>query len=59
MSLIAKLKKLPFKRPFVIALSIAVPPVVGFGLDLHLPAILFASLLFACGYLLEPTQDGN
>ncbi len=38
-------------RPLAIFLSLAVLTVVGFGLGLHLPAILLSALLFSCGYL--------
>ncbi len=59
MPLITKLKILLLKRSSIIALSISVLAVVGFGLKFHLPAILLSTLLFAGGYLLESTPNGN
>ena len=53
MSRIEILKKPLMGRPLVIALSIAVIVVVGFGLNLHLLAVPLSALLFACGYLLD------
>lgn len=57
--MVEMLKSRLLKRPLVIALSIAVLAVFGFGLGLHLPAILLSALLFAAGYLLEPAKTGR
>lgn len=56
---IENLKRPLSSRPLTIALSLIVLFVVGFGFNLHLPAILLSALLFACGYLVEPAKAGG
>jgi len=56
---IAILKKPLLNRPLAIVLSVAVLVIVGFGLNLHLPAILLSALLFASSYLLESEKTNR
>ena len=53
------LKRPLLSRVFIIALSIAVIVIVGFGLNLHLPAVLLSTFLFAGSYLLGSPKTGN
>jgi len=53
---IESLKKPRLNRAAIIGLSVTEIGIVGFGLNLHLLAVLLSALLFACGYLLEPDK---
>lgn len=57
--MVQMLKSRLLKRSIIIALSLMVLAVFGFGLGLRLPAILLSALLFAASYLLEPAKTGG